>query len=58
MTSFDGLLSMIKLAGYPITGFFDHRTDQFQVFSRFLAMAEVEFWFIYVINMGDEYNLK
>ena len=45
---FDGLLSMIKLAGYPITGFFDRRTDQFQVFSRFLAMAEVEFWFIYV----------
>ena len=31
-----------------MTELFDRRTDQFEVFSRFLAMAEVDFWFIYV----------
>ena len=49
MTSFDGLLSMIKLAGYPMTGLFDRRKDQFEVSSHLsLAMAEVDFCFIYV----------
>lgn len=39
--SFDGLL-------YLMTQLFDRPTDKFVVFSRFLSMAEVDFWFIYV----------
>ena len=39
--------SMMKLVGLPITGLFDSCTDQFEVFLRFLAMAEVDFCCIY-----------
>ena len=31
---------MMKLVGHPMTGLFDRCADQFEVFSRFLAMAE------------------
>ena len=30
-----------------MTGLFNHWTDQFKVFSCFLAMSEVDFWCIY-----------
>ena len=60
MTSFDGLLSMIKLVGYPMTGLFDRRKDQFEVsshlFSRWLRLISVLYMF--EINMGDGYNFK
>jgi len=36
--------SMIKFVGYPMTWLFDLCTDQFEIFSRFLAKAEVDFW--------------
>ena len=39
--------SMMKLVEHPITGLFNHCTDQFEVFSRFLVMAEVDFWCIH-----------
>ena len=36
--------SMMELVEHPITGLFNHNyTDQFEVFSRFLVMAEVDF---------------
>ena len=38
--------SMIKLVGHPMTWLFDLCTDQFEIFSRFLAKAEVDFWCI------------
>ena len=31
---------MMKLVGHPMTGLFDRCADQFEVFSRFFAMAE------------------
>ena len=34
--------SLMKLVGHPMTGLFDRCTDQFKVFPRFLAMAEVK----------------
>ena len=37
----------MKLVGFPITGLSDSCTDQFEVFLRFLAMAEVDFCCIY-----------
>ena len=39
--------SMMKLVEHPITGLFNHCTDQFEVLSRFLMMAEVDFWCIH-----------
>ena len=30
-----------------MTGHFDRCTDHFEVFSLFLAMAEVDFWYIH-----------
>ena len=39
--------SMMKLVEHLITGFLNHCTDQFEVFSHFLVMAEVDFWCIH-----------
>ena len=42
-----GSYSIIKLVGHPITWLFNICTrDQFEIFSRFLAKAEVHFWCI------------
>ena len=52
--------SMMKLVVYPMTRFFDHCTDQFKVFSRFLAMAKVDSG-VHMLEMNkhrDRYNLK
>ena len=38
------IYSTMKLVGHPMTRLFDHCTDQFDVFLRFLAMTEVDFW--------------
>ena len=38
------IYSTMKLVGHPMTGLFDHCTDQFDVFLRFLTMTEVDFW--------------
>ena len=35
--------SMMKLVGHPITWLLDRCTVQFEIFSRFLAKAEVDF---------------
>ena len=37
----------MELLLHPMTELFDRCTDKFEVFSRFLAMAEVDFWFIH-----------
>ena len=38
--------SMMKLVGHPMTWLFDRCTDKFEIFSRFLAKVEVDFWCI------------
>ena len=51
--------SMVKLVGHPMTWLFDLCTDQFEIFSRFLAKAEVDFWCIQAWdkkNTRDGYN--
>ena len=45
-TIFDGY-SMMKLVGHPMTLLFDRCTDQFEIFSGYLAKAEVDFWCIH-----------
>ena len=39
--------SMMKLVGHPMTWLFDRCTDKFEIFSRFLAKVEVDFWCIH-----------
>ena len=38
--------SMMKLVGHLMIWLFHRCTDQFEIFSRFLAKAEVDFWCI------------
>ena len=40
------LYSMMKLVGNPMAELFDSCADHFEVFARFLAMVEVDFWCI------------
>ena len=37
----------MKLVGHPMTWLFDRWTDQFEIFTRFLAKAEVDVWCIH-----------
>ena len=37
----------MELLFHLMTGLFDRYTDKFEVFSRLLAMAEVDFWCIH-----------
>ena len=41
----------IGVASMAMTGFFDRGTDKFDVSSRFLAMAEVDFWCSHVCHI-------
>ena len=36
----------MELLLHPMTGLFDRWTDNIEVFSRYLAMAELDFWCI------------
>ena len=40
-------VTLMKLVGHLMTWLFDRCTDQFDIFSRFLAMDEVDFWYIH-----------
>ena len=55
--------SMMKLVGHPMTWLVDRCIDQFEIFSRFLAEAEVDFWCLHARdkkkkNSLDRYNVK
>ena len=47
ITQFRDSYSIMKLVGRAMMGLFDCCTNQFKVFSRFLAIAEVDFWCIH-----------
>ena len=50
--------SMMKLVGYPMTWLFDRCTDQFEIFPRFLAKAEVDIWCIHAWDKTNKQTNK
>ena len=49
---------MMKLVGHPMTWLFDRCTDQFEIFSRFLVKAEVDFWRIHASDKKNKQTNK
>ena len=46
----------MKLIGHPMTWLFDRCTDQFEIFTRFLAKAEVDVWCIHAWDKKKDIN--